>query len=165
MSGRLIALSYYLCFVCLAGIPLLVSLAPRGPVFVLVVSVITVIAMLFLGFLFHKRATYVWRAMTISVVFVASIGYSNWPLQIAFRFSKNEFERVENTFTTDQKSPSAVGFFQILKVAKLSNGSLFFKTDESEIGATGFIKDLDMKSVAIWSSMDLGNGWKLVVEE
>ena len=115
------------------------------------------------------------RRAAVSLMMVVSIIVLNWPLRIAYAFSRPAFDRVAEqviageTFTT----PRRIGWFRIERIEvpgpaanEIDHHGLLLWTGIHPNGNTGFVQSSpDDLRFNLWSHFQLDETWQLIAED
>ena len=105
-------------------------------------------------------------AFGLSILAIATVGFFNWPLQLAFSIWRAPLtammDRVERGERVE--TPVRVGTFLIVRVEKRFDGSPSLILDDNSTGPTSLIRHGPSGETG-WSYVDLPDGWMLFTEE
>lgn len=108
--------------------------------------------------------------LTLSCLLIfLSVPMTNWPLRVAFKFSRQSFDRIANQLQVGRTYPEPIhiGLFSIKKaeVYKL-NGKVCLWTDMDPAGKTGFTKcPINNVPFNLWSIIQLDENWQFIAED
>ncbi|MEM1254052.1 MAG: hypothetical protein AAGI69_16595 [Cyanobacteria bacterium P01_H01_bin.21] len=115
------------------------------------------------------------RQATISLVMVVSIMAFNWPLRIAYSFSRPAFDQVAAQVIAGETvaTPRRIGWFRIKRIeapGPAANGidrhGLRLWTGTHPNGNTGFVQaGPDNLKFNLWSHFRLDNTWQFIAED
>ena len=115
------------------------------------------------------------RQAIASLALVVSITIFNWPLRIAYRFSRPAFDRVTEQVMAGEtiETPRRIGWFRVERVEApglAANGidhhGLRLWTGVYPNGNTGFVQaSPDNLRFNLWSHFKLDNTWQFIAED
>lgn len=115
------------------------------------------------------------RQMAVSLALVASITVFNWPLRVAYIFSRPAFDQVTEQVMAGEtiETPQRIGWFRVERVeapGPAPNGidqhGLRLWTGVHPAGNTGFVKSSpDDLRFNLWSHFKLDDTWQFIAED
>ncbi|MBE9067620.1 hypothetical protein IQ260_13230 [Leptolyngbya cf. ectocarpi LEGE 11479] len=115
------------------------------------------------------------RQVALSFVLVASITVFNWPLRVAYGFSRPAFDQVTQQVMAGDtiETPRRIGWFRIERVEApgpaangIDNHGLRLWTGIHPNGNTGFVKaSPDNLRFNLWSHFKLDETWQFIAED
>ncbi|MEM9767484.1 MAG: hypothetical protein AAF892_06360 [Cyanobacteria bacterium P01_D01_bin.71] len=113
--------------------------------------------------------------MTVSLTLIISVIVFNWPLRIAYAFSRPAFDQVAAQMMTGEtiETPQRIGWFLIKRIdapGSAANGidyqGLRLWTGVYPSGNTGFVKaSPDDLQFNLWSHFRLDETWQFIAED
>ncbi|MEO1295938.1 MAG: hypothetical protein AAFW75_09060 [Cyanobacteria bacterium J06636_16] len=115
------------------------------------------------------------RQAAVSLIMVISIVAFNWPLRVAYAFSRPAFDRVAEQVMTGEtiETPQRIGWFRIKHIdapGPAANGidyhGLRLWTGVHPSGNTGFVQaSPDDLRFNLWSHFRLDETWQFIAED
>ncbi|MEM6520621.1 MAG: hypothetical protein AAF722_14975 [Cyanobacteria bacterium P01_C01_bin.70] len=115
------------------------------------------------------------RPVTVSLTLIISVIVFNWPLRIAYAFSRPAFDQVAAQMMTGEtiETPQRIGWFLIKRIdapGSAANGidyqGLRLWTGVYPSGNTGFVKaSPDDLQFNLWSHFRLDETWQFIAED
>jgi hypothetical protein len=107
----------------------------------------------------------------MSILVLASVGLTHWPLRAAYAISRSSFDDAARRIRAGEpiRTPTRIGLFTICEAELGRNFHAqvaCFWTDLDPAGKTGFVQCGEGEPpFNLWSSLPLGDGWQLIAED
>lgn len=150
----------------------IISLRLLGCLAAAFLTIVIVVLLALPALRFQKR--FQWQA-AISLVIVVSIIMFNWPLRIAYAFSRPAFDRVAEQVMAGETiaTPRRIGWFRVERIEapgpaanEIDDHGLLLWTGIHPNGNTGFVRSSpeDLR-FNLWSHFQLDETWQLIAED
>ena len=175
IKPRHIDIAFSVAFGSMAGLAIFVSAYGVEQVGVMLASIALGLVCLVLTpfFILWRRftkrsASPAWAYAVLSLVCIATVEWSHWPLGITYRLSRASLDDLASRLRAGEtvSVPTVAGLFTIQEVGLGRDGIPYLWTEPGRGGSTGFVQTSpDHVPFNLWSMIRLDDRWQYISED
>ena len=175
IKPRHIDIAFSVAFGSLAGLAIFVSAYGVEQVGVMLASIALGLVCLVLTPFFilwrrftERSASPAWASAMLSLLCIATVAWSHWPLGITYRLSRASLDDLALKLRAGEtvSVPTVAGLFTIQEVGLGRDGIPYLWTEPGRGGSTGFVQTSpDHVPFNLWSMIRLDDRWQYISED